>query len=456
MLEKMKSMKHIIILYYVGVGLTFLLFMYVVPTDASMDRTIQIVLAIYLFVFPVVFLYTLRYALHVFLFVLAFISGFYGFYHHSIDDHSISNALYFTFRLYLLDLADVFTRDGSSPVRYPLLLEIARWAAASYTISTIFIAMYRSLEKRILLFLAQSIGKHHIIFGFNEKSYMLIQDLSAHKKRVIVVDEKFTPDTQNMLEKMKVIVIQAPMDNRDIFKTIGVKKAESMSLFHERDQQSLDVLMNLEKFSQIEKVHLRLTKLLIHIEDYRYRRELLSFLEKIDHFSFHVEVINVYEEMARQFWRKHQSIFQLTDDVHMLVVGYDAFGKQLISEAEKTFQQIDTKQTLQVTVLDNFPERTLSGNIEKVPFHIEKDSLEAVISAHERRFTHIFICLDEDYIDLMEGIELSEIFAETPIYMNFTDEHIEQTLMIATTKTEKSLYSAGMKQDILTKDYLNI
>src|SRR5699024_11831880 len=70
--------------------------------------------------------------------------------------------------------------------------------------------------------------------------------------------------------------------------------------------------------------------------------------------------------------------------------------------------------------------------------------------------SHIFICLDEDYIDLMEGIELSEIFAETPIYMNFTDEHIEQTLMIATTKTEKSLYSAGMKQDILTKDYLNI
>src|SRR5699024_2376868 len=185
-------------------------------------------------------------------------------------------------------------------------------------------------------------------------------------------------------------------------------------------------------------------------------RELLSFLEKIDHFSFHVEVINVYEEMARQFWRKHQSIFQLTDDVHMLVVGYDAFGKQLISEAEKAFQKTDTKQTLQVTVLDDFPERTLSGSIEKVPFHIEKDSLEAVISAHERRFTHIFICLDEDYIDLMEGIELSEIFAETPIYMNFTDEHIEQTLMIATTKTEKSLYSAGMKQDILTKDYLNI
>src|SRR5699024_12054757 len=92
-----------------------------------------------------------RYALHIFLFTLAFITGFYGFYHHSIDDHSISNALYFTFRLYLLDFADVFTQDGSSPIRYPILLEIARWTAASYTITTILIAMYRTLEREISL-----------------------------------------------------------------------------------------------------------------------------------------------------------------------------------------------------------------------------------------------------------------------------------------------------------------
>src|SRR5699024_12226888 len=102
----------------------------------------------------------------VFLFVLAFISGFYGFYHHSIDNHSISNALYFTFRLYLLDLADVFTQDGSSPIRYPLLLEIARWTAASYTISTIFIAMYRCLEKRIYLFIATSFSSYYVKFSY--------------------------------------------------------------------------------------------------------------------------------------------------------------------------------------------------------------------------------------------------------------------------------------------------
>src|SRR5699024_9170060 len=155
----------------------------------------KIILCIYLFVFPVVFFYTLRYALHVFLFVLAFISGFYGFYHHSIDNHSISNALYFTFRLYLLDLDDVITNDVSSPIRYPLLIEFAWCTAASYTISTIFSAMYRSLEKSISLFIAQSIGRHHVVFSYNEKSQYLILDLCANNERVIVVDEKFTPET---------------------------------------------------------------------------------------------------------------------------------------------------------------------------------------------------------------------------------------------------------------------
>src|SRR5699024_9556077 len=147
-------------------------------------------------------------------------------------------------------------------------------------------------------------------------------------------------DTQNMLEKMKVIVIQAPMNDDNIFRTIGVKKAASISLFHEKDQQSLYVLMNLEKFSQREKTKLRFKKLLIHIEDNRYRRELLSFLRKIDHFSFQVEVLNVYEEMAKRFWKYHQSIFETKKDVHLLVVGYDMRSEEHTSELQSRFDLV--------------------------------------------------------------------------------------------------------------------
>src|SRR5699024_3352607 len=155
-----------------------------------------------------------------------------------------------------------------------------------------------------------------IIFGYNEKSHYLIQDLCANNQRVIVVDEKFNPETQNMLEEMKVIVIQASSDDETVFRQCGAKKAASISLFHQHDQESLNVLMRLEKFARARDIQFSFNKVLIHIEDNRYKTELKSFLEKVEHFSFPVEVVNVYEEVARRFWRTHKQIFTEQDDIH--------------------------------------------------------------------------------------------------------------------------------------------
>lgn len=179
-------------------------------------------------------------------------------------------------------------------------------------------------------------------------------------------------------------------------------------------------------------------------------------MEKVEHFSFPVEVINVYEEVARRFWRQHEQIFTEQTAIHVLIAGYDSFGKQMALEADRLYHQRGNKDPFTITVLDQFPEYTRSGHIEKIPFDIEKESLKTLIEKNQVKFTHIFICFDEDYIDLMEGIELSEVFSHTPIYMNFTDERIGQTFTIATTKTQKSLYSAGTIQDVLTKTYLNL
>src|SRR5699024_7224170 len=87
------------------------------------------------------------------------------------------------------------------------------------------------LSLQFLLFISQSIGRHHVVFSYNEKSQYLIQDLCANNERVIVVDEKFTPETQNMLDEMKVIVIQASLNDENIFRISGAKKAVSISLF---------------------------------------------------------------------------------------------------------------------------------------------------------------------------------------------------------------------------------
>src|SRR5699024_11348300 len=102
--------------------------------------------------------------------------------------------------------------------------------------------------------------------------------------------------------------------------------------------------------------------------------------------------------------------------------------------------KVKIKNKLIFTVLDHFIKEEKKGSIEVISFNIEIDSLRSFIAKRKDDYSYIFICLDEDYVDLMEGIDLSELFPNTPIYMNFTDESIEQTFLIATTKTKKSLY----------------
>src|SRR5699024_1729799 len=161
-------------------------------------------------------------------------------------------------------------------------------------------------------------------------------------------------------------------------------------------------LMNLEKFSQKENIQFTFKKLLIHIEDNRYKTELISFLEKVEHFSFPVEILNVYEELAKRFWKSHPYILEEQTDTHLVIGEYDVLGRKSASEVERAYQKSTHKQGFLVTVLDRFSEYKFLYSMEEIPFDIEKDSLREIIEEKQKIFTHIFICLHEDYIDLME------------------------------------------------------
>lgn len=448
------KLRQLVLSYYSIMFVLSVTFYFFAPRDGSLNGVISSLLLLFIITFPIIFIYTTRYALHIFLFLLAFITGFYGFYHLSIDHHSISNALYFTFRLYLLDFADVFTQDGMSPEHYPVLLEIARWSAAAYTITTIFIAMYRSLEQRILLFFAQFIGGHHVVFSFNEKSRELICDLRENHARVIVVDNAFSDELRDELLAMKVIIVQATTMDHTLFRKCGVRKAKSISLFHLKDRESLRVLMRLETYAQASRMSFRTKKVLIHVEASRFKYELQSFLKGVEHFSFPVQIMNVYETIAKKFWQDHTSQFKQFDQLNLLVVGYNALGKEIIEQVNR-FSEKNKIQTA-VTVLDVAETKIDHPQVKLLPFDVNHDEISQLIADKQADYTHIFVCLDEDYVDLMEGIELSDMLPTTPVYMSFTDESIAQMFTVVTTETEKTLESLGTMHDVLRQDYLKL
>lgn len=469
MKEQFLRNKRLILHYYIVVGLVALFIGWWMKNKETLDTMIFIILVVYVLVFPVVILYTRKYAVHIFLFLLALITGFYSFYHYSVEPHSTLNALYFTFQLYLLVLSDVFTEDGSSLLHYPLVLEIARWSAALYTISTLFIAMYRLLETSILLVFYQIIGNHYVIFGYNENSIALIEDLRKKKKRVILVANHMSNEAVDYLEELKVVVLHHRDDGENIYTKCRLARAKTVVLLHEDDVDNLNELMDLQyDFEKNGKNNLELT-VHIHLQDAKSRKLYLDLegtaLEHNRHFQ--VCLINLYELFVDTLFEKYPIYTSEGKEkpIHMFIIGFGPLGQHIALKAITQSEQVE-KSVLHITAIDkympkiqqewdrNHPGIDEHANINFQTFDVEADRLESIIHAQNIPITHIYVCLHEDNLDLLAAVELSNQFPHIPIYLEFSEGSIAEKWIQSEVSGTRLIYGTGTFRDILTEKKL--
>ncbi|MHA6261456.1 hypothetical protein ACXYMX_16470 [Sporosarcina sp. CAU 1771] len=469
MLEQFVQNRRLIAHYYIAIGLAALLFGWKVSNEATIDAAILIVLAVYVLVFPVVILYTRKYAVHIFLFLLALITGFYSFYHYSVESHSILNALYFTFQLFLLVVTDVFTEDGSSLLHYPFIVEIARWSAASYTISTLFIAMYRLLETSILLVFYQVMGNHYVVFGYNENSVAFIEDLRKNKKRVILVADGMTNEAIDYLERLKVVVLHPRDKGENIYTKCRLPRAKAVVLLHEEDVDNLNVLMDIQYyFKEHSKKNLGLT-VYVHLQEVTSRKLFLdlegTIMEQDRHFQ--VQLINLYEIFVDALFKKYPiySSYKEEEPIHIFIIGFGPLGQHIALKAASQSRQIE-KNALQITAVDKNMskikqnwERNYGGvnkeeNITLRSFDVEVDRLESLIIEQDLPMTHIYVCLHEDNLDLLAGIELSNQLPHIPIYLEFSEGSIADKWIQSEVSGTRLIYGTGTFKDILTEGTL--
>ena len=469
MKEQFLRNKRLILHYYIVVGLVALFIGWWMKNKETLDTMIFIILVVYVLVFPVVILYTRKYAVHIFLFLLALITGFYSFYHYSVEPHSILNALYFTFQLYLLVLSDVFTEDGSSLLHYPLVLEIARWSAALYTISTLFIAMYRLLETSILLVFYQIIGNHYVIFGYNENSIALIEDLRKKKKRVILVANHMSNEAVDYLEELKVVVLHHRDDGENIYTKCRLARAKTVVLLHEDDVDNLNELMDLQyDFEKNGKNNLELT-VHIHLQDAKSRKLYLDLegtaLEHNRHFQ--VRLINLYELFVDTLFEKYPIYTSEGKEkpIHMFIIGFGPLGQHIALKVITQSEQVE-KSALHITAIDKYMPKIQQewdknhlgidehANINFQTFDVEDDRLESIIHAQNIPITHIYVCLHEDNLDLLAAIELSNQFPHIPIYLEFSEGSIAEKWIQSEVSGTRLIYGTGTFRDILTEKKL--
>lgn len=432
MKEQFLRNKILILHYYIVATIVGIFFGWWVKREGTMDQEINTVLAIYLLIFPVVILYTRKYAVHIFLFVLAFITGFYSYYFYSVEDHSVLNALYFTFQLYLLDMTDVFTQDGSTLVRYPLIVEIARWSAALYTISTLFIAMYRMLEMSIILSFYQFVGNHTVVFGYNENSLSFIKNLRQQKRRVILVADQVPREVVDYLEELKVVVIRCRGDETNLYAKCGMARAKNIVLLHKKDMDNLDELMGIHyRFKKHSRKNEKLT-VYVHLHVNESRKLFLDLKQTNPDLEqdFSIQLFNLYELFVDNLFSKHPiyKAHPKKTPLYILIIGFGPLGQRIAKKALTQSEQFGNKMPY-IIALDkampkieqawtrNYPEIADSRAVALHPFDATSDSIETVIQQQDKLITHIYVCLPEEHLDLWAAIELSNQFPHIPIYL---------------------------------------
>lgn len=465
MLERIIHNKRLLVHYYFILLIIVIGFIWQAGINAMTDAVITIVLALYLFLFPVVILYTKKYAVHVFLFFLAFITGFYSYYHYSVGDHSILNALYFTFQLYLLVVTDVFTTDGSTLLQYPVIVEIARWSAALYTISTLFIAMYRLLEMSILLIIYQMVGNHYVVFGYNENSLALLENLYERKRRVILVASNVPTEVVEHLESLKIIVVSYNAKEEHLYVKCGIARAKKIILFYDKDMENLNRLLDLyDYFEKLGKKKVNLS-VYIHLERMEAERVLMQ-LEKgmgMHQRYFSIKVINLYKLFVDKLFTDHPLQLDSERPNHLLLMGFGQLGQQIALKVIEQYKD-QPHHTLHLTALDkqmedireswqtNYPHVNQEIKISLQTRDVEINHLVKIIEEQSQPITAIYICLHIDNLDLFSSIELSDRFLDIPIFLEYSEGSITEKWIHSNVSRTRLIYDLGTFQEVLKEE----
>src|SRR5699024_8302112 len=95
--------------------------------------------------------------------------------------------------------------------------------------------------------------------------------------------------------------------------------------------------------------------LIIHLENVRYQKESTSFIENMEGFSFHVEMINVYNMLSVKFWQEHEHLFTKSERLDLLVVGNGKIATEMVAEAEKMYENVHVSVPLSLPVIARLP-----------------------------------------------------------------------------------------------------
>ena len=378
-------------------------------------------------------------------FTIALISGVYGFSTQTYSYYPWLNALYSTFRLFLLDVDTVFNAEGNKYVNLPLSVEIARWSAAFYTISTISLLFFRYFWQTIKVNWFVFRGKHILIFGYNAHSAILLENLTKDRHRVVVVEDKLSDEQRNQIDQLGAAYFPGSSQDNTTLKRISLLSSKYIVLMHMDDSRNLDDYLSIR--SHVDQNIINETiQLIIHIENKK-TEQILENITRNDVKSNFITKLrtrfyNTYQLHAEQLLEKHplhqgyESRLRKPDGdpLHLLFIGFGKMNQHLAYQALHRTHYISADKT-KITVFDREIEKVkkewdyiapLSDKVAELHFNsidLDKEKIDDQLASIEKP-THVFVSLYDDYLDMMEGLQLTYCLKDVPIFIKMQDNRL--------------------------------
>lgn len=445
--------------------------------------TLAIIITVILCIFAALLFFNIlkKNKFRVFLAIATISLGFYSFKVFGDSNYSYSNSVYSTFRLFLLDLDPVFTEYEKVNNSYPLSIEIARYTGAAFTISTVLLFMYSYLNQSIQLLW---IRNHIVISGYNKNSRVLIENLLKQNRKIILLTEDIDESQKEYLQEVGVIVFIGTQGDSKLYQKCRIDKAEIIIIFHEDDSKNLDEILNLYEFVNHDWKSLSSKQIIFHLahgESYDLfeviERELRNLkgadeedkqevVEKVT-----IKPFNLHRLIAERALDEYPLFEGYEDELrdkeyeslHLLFVGFGQTGRHMAIQAVERSHFMNEK-LLNITVLDKESEIVKSQWDISYPksdkfVNIIFDSLdtecETIYGKNEQclcNYTHIFICLNDDFQNLKQGMDLIRNKVKIPIYLKMSEEGRISDWLQKDTSQFSNLHLFGDIQSILNYD----
>lgn len=378
-------------------------------------------------------------------FTIAFVSGVYGFLTQTYSDYPLLNAIYSTFRLFLLDVDTVFNAEGNKYVNLPLSVEIARWSAAFYTISTISLLLFRYFRQTIKVNWMIFRGKHILIFGYNAHSAILLENLAKDRHRVVVVEDKLSDEQRNQIHQLGAAYYPGSSQDQTTLKRVSLLSSKHVVLMHMDDSRNLDDYLSIRNHVE-QKTTENTIQLFIHIENKK-TEQILENITKNDvknHFitRLRTRFFNTYQLHAEQLLEKHplhqgyESRLRKAggEPLHLLFIGFGKMNQHLAYQALHRTHYISAGKT-KITVFDREIQKVkkdwdyfapFADKVAEIHFHsidLHKEKIDDQLASIEKP-THVFVSLYDDYLDMMEGLQLTYCLKDVPIFIKMQDNRL--------------------------------